>query len=144
MFADFFQTRCSWRFCNIHRKTPVLESLFNKAVGLQSCDFIKKRLRHRCFPVNIAKFLRTAFFIEHLWWLFLNFLQNLLKITVKKIITQWRFSQKFLRNHFLVSAATFLKITHFDVFHSFCFSLNISEVYLEPSQTSSWSLCENS
>ena len=27
--------------------------------------------RNRCFPVNIAKFLRTALFIEHLWWLLL-------------------------------------------------------------------------
>ena len=26
----------------------------------------KKRLRHRCFPVNFAKFLRTAFLTEHL------------------------------------------------------------------------------
>ena len=30
---------------------------------------IKKRLRHRCFPVNFAKFPRTPFIIEHLWWL---------------------------------------------------------------------------
>ena len=29
-------------------------------------------LQHRYFLVNIAKFLRTAFFIEHLWWLFLK------------------------------------------------------------------------
>ena len=28
---------------------------------------IYKRLQHRSFPVNIAKFLRTAFFIEHIW-----------------------------------------------------------------------------
>ena len=41
---------------NIHRKTPVLEPLFNK-VDLQACNFIKKRF-HRSFPVNIAKFLR--------------------------------------------------------------------------------------
>ena len=27
--------------------------------GLQACNFIK-RLRHRCFPVNIAKFLRIS------------------------------------------------------------------------------------
>ena len=34
------------------------------------CNFIKKRLKNRCFSANIAKFLRTAFFIEHpLWWL---------------------------------------------------------------------------
>ena len=28
--------------------------------GLQSCNFIKKRLQHRCFPVNIAQFLRAS------------------------------------------------------------------------------------
>ena len=28
--------------------------------GLHVCNFIKKRLQHRCFPVNIAKFLRTS------------------------------------------------------------------------------------
>ena len=40
--------------------TPVLESLFNKVASLKACNFIKKRLQHRCFPVNIARFLRTA------------------------------------------------------------------------------------
>ena len=35
-------------------KAPVLESLFNKVSFL-----IKKRLQHRCLPVNIANFLRT-------------------------------------------------------------------------------------
>ena len=39
----------------------MLESPFNKVVGLKVCKFIKKRLQHRCFPVKIAKFLRTAF-----------------------------------------------------------------------------------
>ena len=42
------QKSCSQKFCNIHWKTPVLASLFNK-----------KRLQHRCFSINIAKFLRT-------------------------------------------------------------------------------------
>ena len=37
----------------------MLESLFNKVAGLQACIFIKKRFQHRCFPVNIAKFLKT-------------------------------------------------------------------------------------
>ena len=39
-------------------ETPVLGPLFNKAAGLQVCNFIKKRLQHRCFPVIIANFLR--------------------------------------------------------------------------------------
>ena len=40
-------------------KTPVPQSLFDKVVGLQICNFIKKRLQHKCFSVNIVKFLRT-------------------------------------------------------------------------------------
>ena len=42
------------KFRNVHRKTPKLESLFNKVAGL--------RLQHRCFPLNIVQFLRAAFF----------------------------------------------------------------------------------
>ena len=34
------------------RKTPVLESLFNKVSGLQASNFIKNRLQHTCFPVH--------------------------------------------------------------------------------------------
>ena len=66
-FADVFENRCSYKFSNIHKKTPVLESLFNKVVDLQPCHFIKKRLLDRCFPVSITNFLRAFFFPEHLW-----------------------------------------------------------------------------
>ena len=45
--------------CNIHRKTPVLESLFSKGISLRACNFVKWRLKHNCFPVNIAKFLKN-------------------------------------------------------------------------------------
>ena len=57
LFADILQSRCSLKFRNIYRKRP-LESLFNKAEGLKACNFIEKILQLRCFPVNIAKFLR--------------------------------------------------------------------------------------
>ena len=51
------------------------QSLFlNKVGGPRPATLLKKRLRHRCFPVNFVKFLRTPFFIEHFWWLLLNFL----------------------------------------------------------------------
>ena len=33
---------------------------------------LKKRIQHRCFPVNISKFSRTAFFIEQPRWLLLS------------------------------------------------------------------------
>ena len=38
-------------------------------IGVLKNFFIKKRLQHRCFLVNITKILRTPFFIEHLWLL---------------------------------------------------------------------------
>ena len=28
-------------------------------VGFQACDFVKKRLRHGCFPLKFTKYLRT-------------------------------------------------------------------------------------
>ena len=43
------------------------------ATVLRTCNFIKKRLQHGCVPVNIPKDLETAFFIEQLWWLLLNY-----------------------------------------------------------------------
>ena len=39
----------------------MLESLFNKSIGLQACNFTKKRLQHRFFSVNIANFKNTDF-----------------------------------------------------------------------------------
>ena len=45
--------------------------LFNKVAGLRPATLLKKRLWHRCFPLNFAKFLRTPFLTEHLWWLLL-------------------------------------------------------------------------
>ena len=47
------------KVCNIHRETPVLEPLFSKVASLEAYKFIKMRLQHRCFPVNISNFLRT-------------------------------------------------------------------------------------
>ena len=53
-------------------KTCVVVS-FYKVAGIQACNVIKKRLQRRCFPTTIAKFLRTALFMEHDWWLLLLF-----------------------------------------------------------------------
>ena len=61
---------------------------FNKVAGLRPANSLKKRFWHRCFPVSFVKFLRTPFFIEHLWWLLLNYCAgiffNLNKITIVK------------------------------------------------------------
>ena len=36
-------------------------------VKKRSATLLKKRLWHRCFPVNLARFLRPTFFTEHFW-----------------------------------------------------------------------------
>ena len=37
----------------------MLEPVFNKVAGLKTCKFNKKKLQHKCFPVNVAKSLKT-------------------------------------------------------------------------------------
>ena len=60
---------CSLKVRKYHRKIPVLESVFNKVPGLKACNFITKKVQHRCFS---AKFLRTPFLTKHLpQWLVL-------------------------------------------------------------------------
>ena len=61
------------------KKLVLLESLLRKTVGVTACNFLTKRLQHKLFSVNIAKYLITAFFIEHLSWLLLNKLRHLSK-----------------------------------------------------------------
>ena len=57
---------------NSQEKTPVSESFFNKVASLRTATLFKKRLWHRCFPVNFAIFLRTPFLTEQLRWLLLK------------------------------------------------------------------------
>ena len=39
----------------------LFESLLSAVLGLKTCNFVKKRLKHRYFPVKIAKTLRIPF-----------------------------------------------------------------------------------
>ena len=50
--------RSSHQRCSI--KKGVLWN-FVKFIGLRPANLLKKRLWHRCFPVNFTKFLRTPF-----------------------------------------------------------------------------------
>ena len=57
LFEDILQNKCSQKLGKIHEKTSG-----NKAAGLRPAILLKRRLSHRCFPMNFAKFLRTPFF----------------------------------------------------------------------------------
>ena len=51
---------------------------FSKVAGLRPATLLKKRLWHRCFPINFAKFPRTPFLTEHLRWLPLKLRESLI------------------------------------------------------------------
>ena len=114
-FADILQNRCSQIFRNICRKTPVLGSFFNGVAGLipheniskpevckvcsskglqlsKACNFIKKRLQHKCFLVNISKFLRKAFLQNTSYGCFFTWMTILLKdsqinLTIRHLVS---------------------------------------------------------
>ena len=86
---SLLRKNCSYQFVfrssllEWFRKKGFLEN-FSKLTGkhlyrslflikLQAC-FIEKRLRHRSFSVNSAKFLRLPISTKNLWWLLLNIL----------------------------------------------------------------------
>ena len=76
------QKDCSQKYRNIYKKTLMLESLFHKVTDLQTCNFIKKRLQHRCFLLrNSSKTLLLNIICVELWtdftkWLFVVLFQN--------------------------------------------------------------------
>ena len=62
LLADVLQNRCCEEFCNIHRETPVLESLFNKVAGLRSATLLKENSSTGAFLWILRNFW------EHLIW----------------------------------------------------------------------------
>ena len=68
--------RCSvtkdflWNFAKFTGKHLCQGLFFNKVAGLRL---------HRCFPVNLAKFLRTPFATDHLQWLLLYVVEEKLQ-----------------------------------------------------------------
>ena len=85
-FFNFFSQSGSYRSshgrCSVKKGVPrnfakfiwkhLCQSLFlNKVADIWPATLFKKRLWHRCFHVNFAKFLRSPFFKKHLRWLLL-------------------------------------------------------------------------
>ena len=66
-FENVLRDKCSLKFRKIHLKTSVLKSIFYNYVIKEQCWFIKKRLQHRCFPINFLKFLSTGVYLLILW-----------------------------------------------------------------------------
>ena len=77
----------------------MLESLLNKVAGFQACNFIKKILQHRCFPVNIVKFFKKTYFEKHPLAVFILRRTNRLRrlVRLKKFsVRQYKYGAKSL------------------------------------------------
>ena len=61
----FYKKRVLRNFAKFTGKHLCQSLILNKVTGLRPA------LWHRCFPANLAKFLRTPIFTKHLWWLLL-------------------------------------------------------------------------
>ena len=83
----FFKIGALKNFANFTGK----QSFFNKAAGLQACNFIKRKLQRSCFPVKFAKVLRAPFFTKHLWWL-------LLLKSVYNFANLWSYFNQFVKS----------------------------------------------
>ena len=57
----FYNKTCPKNFAKFRGKHLSQSLFFNKVAGLRPATLLKKRLWHRCFLVNFAKFLRTPF-----------------------------------------------------------------------------------
>ena len=76
----FCKKRVLKNFTKFTGKNQCQSLFFDKVANLRPAILLKKKKKiwHRCFPVNFVKFLRTPFFIEHLWWLLLRLLSLVL------------------------------------------------------------------
>ena len=70
------------------RKHLCQSLFFNIVSGLRPATLFKMWLYHRCFPVNFVKFLRTHFYIEHLWWLLSRVFLKILKTLKILLLSQ--------------------------------------------------------
>ena len=74
---EVFCTKGALRnFAKFTEKHLCQSLFFDEVADLRPVTLLKKRLWHRCFPVDFAKFLRTPFFTEHLQWLLLKFISH--------------------------------------------------------------------
>ena len=85
-------------------------SKLNRKVLSPWWTLLKKRLWHRCFPVNFAKFLRTPFFYRTplvaafaIIWLFFEFWEHfsLLRFFSKAGFKRWLIRRKPFKDNFI-------------------------------------------
>ena len=100
-----YKNSCSWKWRKIHKKSLCWSLFFNKGGRWRPATLFKKRLHHRSFPENYAKFLKTAFWQNTSWWMLLRVIEVIEIISnVKLVLRSWETS---LPNNFFTFFHTF-------------------------------------
>ena len=73
------QNRCCYKFPDIHQKISVLTSFFNTVSGLKAHNFNEKETPTQMFSCEYHKIFKNSCFIEYLWWLLLNMVEEFTK-----------------------------------------------------------------
>ena len=96
---------------NFTGKHPCQGFLFNKIPGLRDATLLKKRLWHRCFPVNFANFVRASF-LQNTFGRSMN--RNNARRRTDIMVTLMRFYSDFclLLLHITFSLAALQKYNH--------------------------------
>ena len=89
-FTDVLQKRCSQKFGNIRKKTPVLESHFDKVAGLKAWIFIKAETPTQVFSCEYCEIIKNNFFLEHP--LLIILLRNFIGFFGHLWVQNWYFS----------------------------------------------------
>ena len=84
------------------------EFIYNKLAGFKPCNFIKKRLWYRCFPVNFAKFLKTPILMNIFERIIVGYeaMKQYIHINILMMIS-------FLRDHVLFNVVVVMKACSF-------------------------------
>ena len=85
-------------FAKFTRKHICQAPFFKTCCRHKTCNFIKKRLRHTCFPLNFAKFIRTPFSQNTSGRLFLCDLLLLLSFFIKTLTVTYHVYTRYKLN----------------------------------------------
>ena len=111
---------CSWKFHKFHRKTPVLESLFERIVGY--CFFFKMMKLSRLFCMNKLYFCRNYFVTDRCHKGHKNIIDLMLFYGEHWIFGKW--FMKMSKKRTFISQQTYVTLIHqghrhFEVLWSF-------------------------
>ena len=76
----FLQTAVLINLAELTEKDLCRSLFFNNLADFRLATSLQKGLRHKCFPMSLAKFSRAAFLIDHIRWLLLSLLPRIKKL----------------------------------------------------------------